>query len=915
MGAQIEARFDAGPIPEYPDEAEELWARHPNDMPETDDGYLHHTVPIHLEFVSQRNSEIAPAGNHHQTEINWVNGYCHDFGKLTTWFQGWVRDDPRIDDNDNRRYHIELGSQLAVYALRCRGFSAREQAIAFAAVEAHHGNMPHAIECLREARPSDDGAQAPWAANDDTETDELYTRLEEQLDDIIENVPETAALIVERATGGRGTFDEFHSSLGDRSIIAEITDHGAIRSLRDEGSPYADVIDAYSSLKFADVSHSAGVTDEDDLSSPRLESKELQETIAYYQDLNREGVVGEFDELRTTAQETIAERVELMIDEESPSVGRIWLPTGAGKTIGGLIAADRLAEAGGRKPGRLIYTLPFTSIIDQVGDEIADIYGVDAGTEDLIIHHYLAGDDSRRDNPDGDIPPSVQRSLGTWWRSGAIVTSFVQLFETLIAPSKRQAPKIPALRGSVVILDEPQELPPRLWPLIGRVIEFLVDDFDCSVLLMTATQPGFLDYSGADIDVVDLIDDQGPYREFLRDHPRVRYAIHESAREYIESDNPAEADDAVIDHGEAGATIADGVAGGETAMAVCNTVASSRLLYRWARTELWGRGHTSISIGRALGETIEATDSTPPAADVRQRIVERIEECRDQVGQPVVTANLTARHRPIDRRIMLDVLTGADLDDDEGEDEDAGLLDREVPIMITATRLIEAGVDIEFAAVYRDLAPIPSLVQSGGRCNREFGDDSQGTVTLWRLGPVDNDTPQTPSAQIYDHQGGSGIAQTRLAIGHALDAGSDSIGEAEMITTVVDRYYRAVRDTNPGDWGLVDSFEAGDAESLSNVSLIGASPWLDETIVTRTSAEDRSVTRLREQLDPEGDDDDTDPKVAQAILADLREVRFGADLPDEEERADADITELVEGVDIWHLDGSGEGYSPEYGVR
>jgi CRISPR-associated endonuclease/helicase Cas3/CRISPR-associated endonuclease Cas3-HD len=913
MDAQIDAQFDAGPIPEYPDESKRFWARHPDDMPDTDDGYQHHTIPIHLEVVAQRDSNLAPAGDQHQAEINWVKGYCHDFGKLTTWFQWWVQDDPRIDANDSRRYHIELGSQLAVYALRCRGFSAQEQAIAFAAVEAHHGNMPHAIECLREARPSDDGNQAPWAANDDTDADELYTRLEDQLGDIIGNIPETAALIVERATGGRGTLDEFHSHLADRTIITEISDHGTIRSLGDEASPYTDVIDAYASLKFADVSHSAGVTDEDDLSSPRLKSEKLNPKLKEYRGLEREGVIGEFDDLRTRAQTTISERVELMVGEGTPSVGRIWLPTGGGKTIGGLIAADRLAEASDGKPGRLVYTLPFTSIIDQVGDEIADIYGVDAGTEELIIHHYLAGDDSRRDDPDGDLSSRVQRSLGTWWRSGAVVTSFVQLFETLIGPSKQQAPKIPALRGSVVILDEPQELPPRLWPLIGRVIEFLVNDFDCSVLLMTATQPNFIDYSGADIDVIDLIDDQDPYREFLREHPRVRYGIHDSARQYIDSENPSQADDAVIDHDEAGASIASVVAGGETAMAVCNTVASSRLLYRRARTELQDRGHTDISIGLTLGEEIEATDSNPPAEDVRQRIGELIEECRDQGGQPVITANLTARHRPIDRRVMLDVLTGADLNDDEGGD--TGILDREVPVMVTATRLIEAGVDIEFSTVYRDLAPIPSLVQSGGRCNREFGGDGQGTVTFWRLGAVDDDTSETPSEQIYGHEGGSGIAQTRLAIGYALDADSDSISEAEIITTVVDQYYRAVKDTNPGNWGLVDDFEAGDAESLSDVSLISASPWLNETIVTRTSAEGELVTRLCEQLDPEeGDDDEMDPKVAQAILADLREIRFGASLPDEEERADAGITELVEGVDIWHLDDAGEGYSPERGV-
>jgi len=66
--------------------------------------------------------------------------------------------------------------------------------------------------------------------------------------------------------------------------------------------------------------------------------------------------------------------------------------------------------------------------------------------------------------------------LGEAWRDGTVLTTFVQLFESLAGPTNRQGLKLPSLESSIIILDEPQALPKDWWGAIQRLLDIVTDD-------------------------------------------------------------------------------------------------------------------------------------------------------------------------------------------------------------------------------------------------------------------------------------------------------------------------------------------------------------------------------------------------------------------------------------------------------
>jgi len=95
--------------------------------------------------------------------------------------------------------------------------------------------------------------------------------------------------------------------------------------------------------------------------------------------------------------------------------------------------------------GRLIYALPFTSIIDQTIADLEDVFDADSTGEQLTAHHYLE-DTITESETDGESYRDGQKALlGETWRTGGTVTTFVQLFETLTGPTSQQSMKLPAL--------------------------------------------------------------------------------------------------------------------------------------------------------------------------------------------------------------------------------------------------------------------------------------------------------------------------------------------------------------------------------------------------------------------------------------------------------------------------------------
>lgn len=844
-----------------------------------------------------------------EAEFCQIVGYCHDFGKLTKWFQQLIRNEGDVHRGDRLTYHSLLGALLCMFALEKRGFDPIGQALGGIIVMAHHSSMPD------PASRTECHMRLPRNPNDQNALTEIYERIDRQLENIVDRVPAQAARMIDQVTNGAGSLEEFQQYVTDRNSVRTFE---RSRLSKPGGTPtgfYTDVLLAYSALKFADSSHSAGAVDSDLFVDGELNRSKLEQKLESFDKQN--GEKGDLNDLREKAQDTVVERARLLYDPDAPSVASIWLPTGFGKTFAGLRGALELTER--LDKDRIVYALPFTSIIDQTAKTIEDVFRVDPGSPEFIIHHHLSEAAKAVSRDSNAIEQPVDSSLeylpGGSWRSGCVLTTFVQLFESVIAPTGSQAPKVPAIRNSVIILDEPQELPPRLWPLLARVIEMLVDRFSAHVIFMTATRPRFFEYH-SEREVIDLIDDPSPYVEFLRRNPRVRYRLHESARRYVEASDKECEEELPLTHSNAAMKISDALGGDvRSALAVCNTVLSSRELYGAIQEILTERGQRVISPALLFDRLLRRDDEIPTAEAVIDEIRTEVDtDAVDAPGaektEPMIVLNLTARHRPPDRRVLIDTLTG--------------LLDAELDagIIVTSTRLIEAGVDISVDRIYRDIAQVTSIVQSGGRCNREF-DSSEGeyggVVSVWRLGQVEDIADRqvkdgrTPASQIYGTgaSGEGGMAQTRAALrGH----GSE-IGEGVMITDVVEEFFDAMHKYGHGDQDLADAVDQADVEELSGVQLIDEQIWLTDAIVTRTSTERTAACDLRDELrQPLGDRNQTKRK---QLLKQLDSIRYPVPSPTDDNGSQiqsSGFTMMTDENDLLWIDSSAEEFNPDLGV-
>ena len=132
---------------------------------------------------------------------------------------------------------------------------------------------------------------------------------------------------------------------------------------------------------------------------------------------------------------------------------------------------------------RIIYVIPFTSIIEQNAKVFREAFGELA---DAVIEHHSAFDDTKL--PNDNARDTLKRAMESW-DAPVIVTTAVQFFESLFADRPSQCRKLHNIAGSVIILDEAQTLPLKLLRPIMAAIDELALNYRCSIVLCTATQP------------------------------------------------------------------------------------------------------------------------------------------------------------------------------------------------------------------------------------------------------------------------------------------------------------------------------------------------------------------------------------------------------------------------------------------
>ena len=310
--------------------------------------------------------------------------------------------------------------------------------------------------------------------------------------------------------------------------------------------------------------------------------------------------------------------------EAKGNLYRLTIPTGGGKTISSLAFALHYAAHAKRKRKRIIYVIPYTSIIEQNAAVFRELLG----EENVVEHHQHVDYD---DVQDTDM--NRKRLATENWDAPVIVTTNVQFFESLFSNRPSKCRKLHNLAESIVIFDEAQMIPlDYLRPSLAA-IEALVRHYACTAVLCTATQP--------------------PLGQF-----------------FSEDMQPLE---------------------------ICPALMENAAFFR--RTKISLREGTMTE--EELAEEMAAHAQVLCIVNVK-KTAQRI---FDLLGEQEGTYHLSTNLYPVHREQVLEEIRER-LKDGK-------------PCRVISTSLVEAGVDLDFPCVLREINGLDSIVQAAGRCNRE----------------------------------------------------------------------------------------------------------------------------------------------------------------------------------------------------
>lgn len=166
---------------------------------------------------------------------------------------------------------------------------------------------------------------------------------------------------------------------------------------------------------------------------------------------------------------------------------RLNVPTGGGKTLASLRFA--LHHAVKHHLDRIIYVIPYTSILDQNADSIREALDLDEDDMHILLeHHSNLTFEKKLSEEEEKKRDSEYQMLAENWNSPIILTTMVQFLETFYAPGTKRCRRMHQLANSIIIFDEIQTLPLKMFHLFNLATKFLVDGCRSSIMLCTATQ-------------------------------------------------------------------------------------------------------------------------------------------------------------------------------------------------------------------------------------------------------------------------------------------------------------------------------------------------------------------------------------------------------------------------------------------
>lgn len=590
-------------------------------------GKLPHGLDDHLRSVGQLAADFAPEA---AQAVARLAGLWHDLGKRRPGFQAYIRQTGIVDAHIERvadidKTHSAAGALWAVQHLeQLHGPKGRILGRALQYVIAgHHAGLDNW-----------EGGQGPGLSARLASADALRelseTLARTQDDDILKAGLSSIDLNNLRICNEHQHLNPGRFALWVRMVFSALVD--------------ADFLDTEA---YMDGRKAEARRGKSDLSQLRNE-------------LNAHLMA--FGEPRTAVNRIRAEVLAQCQTKASlpPGIFSLTVPTGGGKTLSSLAFALDHAVKHGKQ--RIVYAIPYTSIIEQTADVFREVFKA-LGEETVIEHHSNAESD-----PEDETTRS--RLACENWDAPLIVTTNVQLFESLFARKTSRCRKLHSLVNSVIVLDEAQLLPVEFLQPVVDVLRYLVQDFGVTVLLCTATQPA--------LNTPPSVDPQrglrralGPVTEIIDDVPALYRAL-ERVRVHLPPS---------LETPRSWPELADEIAGHDAALTIVSRRADAAELFRLIKARVDGARCWHLS----------ALMCAQHRSDTINEIKNTLKTRREA---------LAAGQRP-------------------------------APIHVVSTQLVEAGVDLDFPVVYRALAGLDSIAQAAGRCNREGKLPEPGAVHVF----------------------------------------------------------------------------------------------------------------------------------------------------------------------------------------
>lgn len=375
----------------------------------------------------------------------------------------------------------------------------------------------------------------------------------------------------------------------------------------------------------------------------------------------------------------------------------LTVPTGGGKTVASMAFALNHAVANSMK--RIIYVIPYTSIIEQNAKVFRDILG-----QENVVEHHSSVSYELSENAD---EPGYRNALATEnWDAPVIVTTAVQFFESLYANRSSKCRKLHNIANSVIIFDEAQMIPSNnLRPCVAAIAE-LVRAYNATAVLCTATQP----------------------------------AIDEMLLEYSKKESVVE---------------------------LCPDVDGMFEKFRRTSFEKEGRLTTDELVSR-----LESQQQVLCIVNTR-KFAQEVYEALPSEGR----FHLSTLMCPVHRKQKLDEIR---------ERLKSGKTCR-----VVSTSLIEAGVDVDFPRVFREMAGLDSILQAAGRCNREGKRSAESSIVT-----------------VFESEN-----KVNKLIAVNRDAAEETVRDWTQpnTTSTIERYFKAYRDflLNDDKSGVITASEKG----------------------------------------------------------------------------------------------------------